>query len=66
MKLSNDVINVRKKHPRAYELWTNRENEILANGWQLFKRKSTIAKLLQRSRGSVSAELVKLQIIEKK
>lgn len=65
-KLSEDMLNIRKKYPRAYELWTNRENEILANGWQLFNRKSTISKLLLRSPGSVSAELVKLQIIKKK
>jgi len=64
--ISEQVLNIRKKYPRAYELWSDRENEILAAGWQLFKSKSKVAKLLQRSPSSVSLELVKLEIIDKK
>lgn len=64
--ISEQVLNYRKKYARAYELWTDRENEILAAGWQLFKSKSKVAKLLQRSPSSVSLELVKLEIIDKK
>jgi hypothetical protein len=58
-----DIREIRQEHPRAYESWTEAEEEQLK---QLYKESmsiSDIAKKLQRKPGGISSRLKKLGLL---
>jgi hypothetical protein len=54
---TNQQLDIKKNYPRAYEIWTNEEYEILKRVYQQCKNIDAVAKLLQRQPHIVSEKL---------
>lgn len=64
-KFSEIELNIRKVHKRAYEFWSEREEEILKKAWDYFKNEHKLAELLQRTPSSIKRKLKALEVIQK-
>ena len=56
--------NIRKLYPRAYEIWSARELEVLKVVWKIFLKVEKVSKLLKRQPSAVEYRLKKMGIIE--
>ena len=58
------VDELKKDHPRAFEKWTEQEQQDVVRMFKAGDSIKTIAEKLQRSFGSIKARLVRLGLIE--
>ncbi|MFT5914609.1 MAG: hypothetical protein ACJAWV_001459 [Flammeovirgaceae bacterium] len=56
-KFSFPELETRKIYARAYELWTNREIEIMNRAYKKFERVDKVAELLERQPSAVRERL---------
>lgn len=63
-KTYNDhITDVRKSHPRAYELWTSEEDESLRQMVQAGENTKTIANIFKRQPGAIQSRIRKLGLV---
>lgn len=58
------VERARKRHPRAYEPWSNEDDSRVAEMFESGMPAEEIASLLERSAGGIAARLVRLGLLE--
>jgi len=56
--------NIRKIYPRAFEIWSSKELEILKVSWKIFLKVDKVSNLLKRQPSAVEYRLNKMGIIE--
>ena len=62
--LTPQMLGTRHNYPRAYEIWTKEEIEILINTYRKFERIDKVAELLKRQPSAVKMRLIELKIIK--
>ncbi|WP_228228454.1 hypothetical protein [Leeuwenhoekiella parthenopeia] len=58
--LSENVLAIRRKYPRAYEKWADREKEIVLQAYSLTRSTSKVAELTQRTTNSIQLTIDRL------
>lgn len=61
-KYTNRLAHIRKEHPRAYERWTEKEDETLKYLVASSSSVRDIAELLQRQPGAIRSRMMKLDL----
>jgi len=61
-----DLETLRKEYPRAYEPWTDDEQNRLVSMFKARESRGSISKALGRNTGAIEARLVKLGLMEQK
>lgn len=54
------LIEIRKKHPRAYEPWSDEEDRMLTRLYHEGQSVAVLAKIFQRQRGAIASRIRKL------
>lgn len=54
--LSESIINVRTNYPRAYEPWSEKEEELLRKAMEYTNNLELLTKCFQRGRGSIESK----------
>lgn len=58
---TNSVDEIRKKHPRAYEKWSEQEDELLLNLIQQGESTKKLCTIFQRGKGAIHSRIRKLE-----
>ena len=53
---------IRQRHPRAYEPWDRKEDDLLIAAWQIERDLPTLAALFQRQPGAIRSRLQRLEV----
>lgn len=63
LPMAEKVALIRQTHPRAYEPWTDEEEQLLTQLFKSGKSASEIGHELNRKTGAIRARLIKLKLI---
>ena len=64
INVPNNIEQIRRRVPRAYEMWTKNEEEELIREFQNGLQPHEIAKMHERGTGAIFSRLKKLGLIE--